>query len=62
MPLYYIRLIEGLRVFDLIQENIPEPKSTLTSRNLESFLEKFYFPDPQLKAPKIMYELAQEGL
>jgi hypothetical protein len=62
IPLYSIRLIEFQRVFDLIQENIPDPKPVLTVRNIESFMDKFYIPDPQQKAQKLMFELNREGL
>jgi hypothetical protein len=62
IPLYSIRLIEFQRIFDLIQENIPDPKAALTVRNIECFMEKFYIADSQQKAQKLMFELNRDGL
>ena len=59
--MYSVRLIECLRLFDLIQENIPEPKSFLTCGNLESFLKKFLFPNFHNSANKIMYLVSRNG-
>lgn len=44
IPLYSIRLIESLRVFDVIQENVSEPKPFLSLGNMSSFLGKFFSP------------------
>jgi hypothetical protein len=60
--LYSIRLIEAHRIFNLIQQNIEDPKPALTTRNIENFIQRFYFDEPGQKAAKIMYELNKEGL